>query len=352
LVVAASSGQGYFSLTKSVQSFLNLINRYKRCTLLNFTKEEVELYIKIYNGGPFTHAEDLNKITCFNPYLISLYVSSNEDFPTTSGHYIEKFISSLFGDIERYGNLQTFCQIQFQDLYTWLCKADNGIICNNNALVEFKRSFAARSYILFYRMTSVSEFKVVHSLPCSNLLCREVTGHYMKLPLPLCVSDVPIIKGFYYEDIFFAQVMRDGFVNVKLGDEIKRYTVNHVLSDKCDSAMIGVLYHLNYTYPVIDGVGYLKCNNGRENDVAVLFIQVSLSKYYNHSTKLEDLLEYPAPDDAGKTIFDHYLTLCPKSYRIREFLYVYVCTKGSSRVYFEKRKHQNILYSEVVLQYQ
>ena len=123
--------------------------------------------LKFYKGGggivhqniqwrPFYTFRRLKQDHLFKPYLISLNISSKEDFPTTSGHYIEKFIS-LFGDIEHYGNLQTFSQIQFQDLYTWLCKADNGIICNNNALVEFCSYESTRS----------------------NLLCREVTGHYM-----------------------------------------------------------------------------------------------------------------------------------------------------------------------------
>ena len=43
---------------------------------------------------------------------------------------------------------------------------------------------------------------------------------------------------------------------------------------------IGILYHLRFTYPVIDCVGCLHVND--DKDPSLLFVQISLSEYKKH----------------------------------------------------------------------
>ena len=62
----------------------------------------------------------------------------------------------------------------------------------------------------------------------------------------------------------------------------------------------GTLYHLRYTYPVIDAIGYLKFNHA----YVLVFVQVSLSEYPRHKTKMEHLETVMAPEDQDKTILD------------------------------------------------
>ena len=51
----------------------------------------------------------------------------------------------------------------------------------------------------------------------------------------------------------------------------------------------GVLYHSRYKHPIVDAVGILK----RIDKIKyhLVFIQISMSKYYSHSSKIEDLYE-------------------------------------------------------------
>ena len=74
----------------------------------------------------------------------------------------------------------------------------------------------------------------------------------------------------------------------------------HIFSELIAKLEVGILIHLRYTYPVIDAVGYL-CVDG---EPSLVFMQISLSKYSQHDTKLKDLLVKPAPEDASKCIND------------------------------------------------
>ena len=48
-----------------------------------------------------------------------------------------------------------------------------------------------------------------------------------------------------------------------------------------------VLYKLRYAHPAIDGVGFL--TETSTNKVWLVFIQVSLSSYQHHNSKLKDI---------------------------------------------------------------
>lgn len=87
---------------------------------------------------------------------------------------------------------------------------------------------------------------------------------------------------------------------------------------------LGILYHLRYTYPVIDMVGYLKV----EDSPSLVFIQISLQQYSLHSTKLENLSD-PAAEDNQKAILQYYQSkVCPDTVSL---YYVYVCPPHESK---------------------
>ena len=71
-------------------------------------------------------------------------------------------------------------------------------------------------------------------------------------------------------------------------------------SDVITELSHGMLYHLKYTYPVIDAVGYLDV----DNVASLVFVQVSLSPYSSHSTKMSDLTTTTAPEVRDKTILN------------------------------------------------
>ena len=84
----------------------------------------------------------------------------------------------------------------------------------------------------------------------------------------------------------------------------------------------GVLYHLRYTYPVIDGIACLKV----EGTSTIMFIQISTSEYQRHGTKLFDLFN-EAPENPRKSILHHCLT----SYNSVEIRYVDVSPHSTTK---------------------
>ena len=74
-----------------------------------------------------------------------------------------------------------------------------------------------------------------------------------------------------------------------------------------------VLYQLRYKHPVIDGIGILQ----DERNVSWLaFIQISLSPYLSHHTKVTDLFEHhvcretPSGSDKIRTLYSYYVEMC------------------------------------------
>ena len=89
------------------------------------------------------------------------------------------------------------------------------------------------------------------------------------------------------------------FRNYEVCDEIKFYREN---GHWC---LIQFKVHL----PVIDGVGYLKY----DDKVSLVFVQISLSNYSNHDSKLTDLFIKAAPENKSKTLLTYYRDLCPSN---------------------------------------
>jgi len=89
----------------------------------------------------------------------------------------------------------------------------------------------------------------------------------------------------------------------------------------------GVLYHLQYRHPVIDGVGLLEMEGKIEP--WLVFIQVSLSSYTNHRSKMPDLFQRvmcPELKSSDKTIFSYYYKMNSEVLKKR-YLYVYISPK-------------------------
>ena len=93
--------------------------------------------------------------------------------------------------------------------------------------------------------------------------------------------------------------------NNKKSDKFRHYEVHAVMKSNFIAKMdIGASYSLKYTYPVIDGVGYLKYND----KVSLVFVQISLSNYSNHDSKLTNLFIKAASENKSKTLLTYILS--------------------------------------------
>ena len=104
--------------------------------------------------------------------------------------------------------------------------------------------------------------------------------------------------------------------------------------------LVGELYHLRFTYPIIDGVAYLK---NKEGALSLLFLQTSIS---DHETKLHHVTTVSATED-DKTILEHYKVCLIKCNKF-DVHYVYVSPHNVSKSIKIKHNLRNIQFAEIV----
>ena len=87
----------------------------------------------------------------------------------------------------------------------------------------------------------------------------------------------------------------------------------------------GVLYHLRYKHPVIDAVGVLKRRDKRKHHL--VFIQVSLSRYSGHSSKIQNLYHHIDCSELKlnfSSLFQYYMSITENLVKSRNAFYIYV----------------------------
>lgn len=234
--------------------------------------------------------------------------------------------------------MKHFVENQLSDVYEWGCKAKNNIPSDIQWLPKFTSTWCAQQNFMFYKkINNDTQFLVQCAMPCLRMFLDEIS---QKVTRDRSLAEFPVVYGFLYEAQCFSTL---AVLTVKVGkDELKSFTVSGVLDcDRVTVMPIGMVYHLTYTYPVIDGVGYLKAL-GSEN-LSLVFIQVSISPYTQHKTKLIDLFDHAAPEDPNKSILQYYKELCSES--IQETLYVYVSPYNKKKFF----QVTNVKYAEITM---
>ena len=91
-------------------------------------------------------------------------------------------------------------------------------------------------------------------------ICEVVDRLRHGAPIP----DVPVVQGFIYEQNFFNFTPAQRTLAVQTETVITEYNVPQVLEAEpaITQMIVGKLYHLPFTYPVIDGVGHLESSRG------------------------------------------------------------------------------------------
>ena len=229
-------------------------------------------------------------LTRYNPWLLS-NLPQNMDMKKTIGiiklqmlKYIRNLLDSFHGE-----SLKHWISSNLEETDKWLYKATNGVPLNESEQSTFYHSWVFVECICDLMVcddtcTIVSNFPYVYELLLKEL---SILKKNRKVP------NNPIINGFIFESEFL-----QGIEQIRLIETItyhRRFTfqVEYVCTlgsnEKLVSMEYGVLYHLRCKHPVVDAVGILKRTDKMKNHL--VFIQVSMSKYYSHSSKIQDLYD-------------------------------------------------------------
>ena len=141
----------------------------------------------------------------------------------------------------------------------------------------------------------------------------------------------PIVNGFIFEERFFKEVEKSKVLHVSTMERSLKFNIIQVKNLKqgemVNEMMSGCLYHLRYRHPVIDGIGVFETEGTSKR--WLVFIQISLSTYANHGTKISDLFRFvkcPELKTPETTIFEYYKGMNPKV-KQKRCVYVYASPK-------------------------
>ena len=113
-------------------------------------------------------------------------------------------------------------------------------------------------------------FEVHCALPCLSIFIREIAN---KCKSQTTIPDVPIVNGFVYEQKCVNAIRAEVKIIVRRPGVITAYDVVE-LDGNLEELLVGVVYHLRFTYPVIDYVGYLQRQDISSPHLTLVFIQI------------------------------------------------------------------------------
>ena len=124
----------------------------------------------------------------------------------------------------------------------------------------------------------------------------------------------PPVNGFLFEAEFFKSLEVNSCCCVKNNNRPSclKFSVVHVerLMPDIKQLQTGVLYELRSHHPTIDAVGLL---NSDKNDSWLVFIQISVSKYEDHKSKMSSIFDVSNSmelrDSPQRTLYTYYRSL-------------------------------------------
>ena len=328
-VIALSSGEGQDMQSSDYRDGIKTLVG-SEIRVNGFTEYEVEVYMEdIKESVNFVHVKS---ICGTNPLLLSLYKTEVKSSPTSAiqgiaADAVDEQVRLYMKSNLKFGN-NTSAIIDGREFFYYA-----------SASVELKQEESDRYYMTWlhhHNIMILENNKLRANFPTLLELLDNVLRE--KLQNEPDITKVrkkqPILNGFMFEAEFFYQAK--GQIDVVYKNDSQENARNvsfHVCHVKdCMSDLkeldIGVLYALRSSHPTIDGVGLL--NQKDQDDLWLVFVQVSLEDYSKHS-KISGLFSKPQrskPELSKKlpTYFSYYMSL---AVNCKKIILIYVSCQNS-----------------------
>lgn len=237
-----------------------------------------------------------------------------------------RYIRNLLDGFNRV-SLNNWISSNLEETDRWLYKATNGVRLNQNNLNSFYISWVYVECICDLQVTENNDYTVACNFPyVHKLLLMELSTLKQSNKIP----SNPIINGFIFEANFLQGVHNLKFIETLSDGKNFTFDIQYLYSletdEKLTSMETGVLYYLRHRHLVINAVGILKRQDKKKHHL--VFIQISMSKYSSHSSKIEDLygmIDCKELKTSGfASIFDFYMSMTTPSVKARKAFYIYV----------------------------
>ena len=314
MVIAMTSGLGIHlpPAYGHLHVYFSLIYTMPKCRFTLFSISEAKLYIEHQKQNCIMDMKVIKELTNLNPYYLSR-INPKENQYKNQGR-IKAEVAAYFSSLVKSFSLDDLCSLMLPELeesQRWFYKASNGIFLDTCEFNEFVQSWVYSQHICEYKK-SHGKHKLVYALPFSeNLLVTELSKLQPTLPLP----KNPVIDGYVYEEKVFHFMNNAKKLDVLTNKESLCLSLSYVCkkSDTLIKLDKSIMYQLRYKHPIIDGIGILQ---DERNVWWLAFIQISLSPYLSHHTKVTDLFKHHAchetrsASDEICTLFSYYMDMC------------------------------------------
>ena len=330
-VVAHTSGKASYSketLDPNMWRKLQDLDRFPDVTFIPFSDKEAEVF---WGDNQTLDLKKYKPLTNYNPSLL-MKCFADQDESTASvrvwscvKNHAADILSSLAasGTVWYENNVQLCMHMLFF--------ATNGLSVPINRLTEYRCCWLAMEGVTYIECKTAATFCLkVNYLPIVQILME----HFRSISLS-SITYNEIMNGYRFEAKFLAETKSLHIVyndqNSPNPPTVAVFTNVYPLCDsKCmplQGITLGCLVHLREKHPVIDAVGRLKDQAGKE---WLLLIQVSLSAYSEHKSKAGDLqkqITFPESNvsaSANCTWLQYYRDLCCAD---QDCMYVYISPK-------------------------
>ena len=295
-----------------------------------FTEYEAVNYLKC-SGSQFSFSQ-VKAFAGFNPSLLSLAsrYSKLEELSNAVNDNVVRFVNNNLPDNT---SIRSVYIDRLKSSEYFLKKAVNGDPIDVWETAEYFGSWIYKHYACY----AVKENPLVIRLNfplLPNILHKEILQLPHNEREKINIFDNSIVKGIILEHTFFRYFLTNANFQVYTSLIGNMKVFKCILNTNYQASCVpipklykSVLFQLRFGHPVIDGVGLLP---DQQNKYFLLFIQVSLSKYSDHKSKVNDLFKYKSnsPElSKHPNLFEYYQSLAkiahPKFNR-KNCLYIYI----------------------------
>lgn len=329
-VVAHSSGGGSFSVNKVAPTFetqLFSLGSYPVVTFVPFNDGEAQVF---WPEGQALSLKALKPLTNYNPSLLKLCINKEDR---------NAAFKSVWSDVKKHtaGMMRSLCaqdaiwyesntQLSMDILY---CAA-NGLSMSNDRFTLYCSTWLDMEGVTYaVKDDANGVFYPKVNFPVIVQLLME---HFRNIEVP-CEIHNDAVKGYRFQAHFLNNPgvlhitckRAGGTPTLIVFDNVVPLPASEGLA--LDRLSLGSLVQLREKHPVIDAVGRLKDQGGKE---WLVLMQVSLSKYDQHKSKVGDLyntITWPESVSATKvdcSWLQYYRNLCNSTL---DCMYVYISPK-------------------------
>jgi len=288
VIFAHSSGAPHSNHATFYSDLTNKGGEY--ITFQNFTQEQALKYIETFEGKEFD-IDEFKVMTNFNPMLLKVAMN----VPTGNFRRLRQ-LSAVRNAVNSYvaSTLALPRQIKDLNLFDYKLGSTNDFLyyakTNHHLLISTKYTSFLDSWLFqeghrYITSSDTDKFYIALNFPRSDeLISKEISRIVrMKSPLEFHCDD-PTLLGCQLEHEFFTACQQHPKFAITHGNQTSTFTISACrnIGDIGQPLSMGVLYKLYSSHPAIDFVGQFEINNS----VYLLMMQVSLSLYVNHKSKV------------------------------------------------------------------